>query len=238
MDDAAALGRGEAGELAGRSVGIQAMHALLDQPGDEAAQLGLVDLAVLVQWHQQRGEDSFQFAQFTSFHGSFRGCSNLTPRLQPNASLQPGKLVAPQTFRRAGPRPMQAARKPDSVLDDHSSRRRVTAPLQQPTRKFRLIRSSNPALAKLGRGTRTPLNSPAWAHRADTPVPAGECGRRPCLFGLAPCGVYRAATITDRPVRSCRTFSPLPPAVCPAWLAPCRPFVGGIFSVALAVFAP
>ena len=30
----------------------------------------------------------------------------------------------------------QAARKPDSVLDDHSSRRRVTAALQQPTRKF------------------------------------------------------------------------------------------------------
>ena len=33
---------------------------------------------------------------------------------------------------------LQAARKPDSVLDDHSSRRRVTAALQQPTRKFRL----------------------------------------------------------------------------------------------------
>ena len=68
--------------------------------------------------------------------------------------------MAPQTLRRAGPRPLQAARKPDSVLDDHSSRRRVAAPLQQPTRKFRLIRSSHPALAKLGRGTRTPLNSP------------------------------------------------------------------------------
>ena len=70
------------------------------------------------------------------------------------------KVVAPQTFRRAGPWPLQAARKPDSVLDDHSSRRRVAAPLQQPTRKFRLIRSSHPALAELGRGTRTPLNSP------------------------------------------------------------------------------
>jgi hypothetical protein len=34
---------------------------------------------------------------------------------------------------------MQAARKPDSVLDDHSSRRPVTEPLQQPTRKFRLL---------------------------------------------------------------------------------------------------
>ena len=70
------------------------------------------------------------------------------------------KWVAPQTFRRAGPWPLQTARKPDSVLDDHSSRRRVTTPLQQPTRKFRPIRSSHPALAELGRGTRTPLNSP------------------------------------------------------------------------------
>ncbi len=125
------------------------------------------------------------------------------------------------------PRPLgsQAARKPDSVLDDHSSRRRVAAPLQQPTRKFRLS----------GRG-QTKLS--AWAHRADTLVPAGECGRDPCLFGLAPCGVYHAATITGRPVRSYRTISPLPPAACSAWLAPVRPFGGGIFSVALAVYAP
>jgi len=113
---------------------------------------------------------------------------------------------------------MQSARKPDSVLDDHSSRRRVTAPLQQPTRKFRLVDLSQPKL-------------PALAHRADTPVPAGECGRRPCLFGLAPCGVYHAASITGRPVRSYRTFSPLPAALL-------RRTAGGIFSVALAVFAP
>ena len=33
---------------------------------------------------------------------------------------------------------LQAARKPNSVLDDHSSRRRITAALQQPTRRFRL----------------------------------------------------------------------------------------------------
>ena len=35
---------------------------------------------------------------------------------------------------------LQAARKPNSVLDDHSSRRRITAALQQPTRRFRLWR--------------------------------------------------------------------------------------------------
>jgi len=56
-------------------------------------------------------------------------------------------MVAPQTLRRAEPRPMQAARKPDSVLDDHSSRRRVTAPLQQPTRKFRLAGRSQTQLS-------------------------------------------------------------------------------------------
>jgi hypothetical protein len=60
--------------------------------------------------------------------------------------------------------------------------------------------------------TEANLNSPAWAHRADTLVPAGECGLNPCLFGLAPCGVYHAAVITDCPVRSYRTFSPLPSA--------------------------
>jgi len=39
---------------------------------------------------------------------------------------------------------------------------------------------------------------------------AGEGGRHPCLFGLAPCGVYQAIRLTSNPVRSYRTFSPLP----------------------------
>ncbi len=58
----------------------------------------------------------------------------------------------------------------------------------------------------------------AWAHRADTLLPAGECGHDPCLFGLAPCGVYHALPLTRQPVRSYRTFSPLPPAACIACL--------------------
>jgi hypothetical protein len=37
---------------------------------------------------------------------------------------------------------LQTARKPNSVLDDHSSRRRITAALQQPTRRFRLPEGS------------------------------------------------------------------------------------------------
>ena len=70
-------------------------------------------------------------------------------------------MVAPELGEEfPGPRLMQAARKPDSVLDDHSSRRRVTAPLQQPTRKFRLTRPNNPTQAELGWGTRIRLNSP------------------------------------------------------------------------------
>src|ERR1700727_2780967 len=52
----------------------------------------------------------------------------------------------------------------------------------------------------------------AWAHRADTLLPPEEERRDPCLFGLAPCGVYPAASITGRAVRSYRTFSPLPQA--------------------------
>jgi len=39
----------------------------------------------------------------------------------------------------------------------------------------------------------------------------GGCDETPCLFGLAPCGVYRAATVTSRAVGSYPTFSPLPP---------------------------
>ena len=113
---------------------------------------------------------------------------------------------------------LQTARKPNSVLDDHSSRRRITTTLQQPTRRFRL------AFRHLF----------AWAYRADTPPPPEEKRRSPCLFGLAPCGVYHAASVTRHAVRSYRTFSPLPrlhEAVCfllhwpSRWLEPSVPDV-------------
>ena len=48
------------------------------------------------------------------------------------------------------------------------------------------------------------------------------------LFGLAPCGVYRAPDLTARAVRSYRTFSPLP----------LRERRGGLFSVALSFRSP
>ncbi len=47
------------------------------------------------------------------------------------------------------------------------------------------------------------------------------------LFDLAPCGVYRAATVASDAVRSYRTFSPLP-----------LRNRGGLFSVALSVGSP
>jgi hypothetical protein len=112
---------------------------------------------------------------------------------------------------------LQTARKPNSVLDDHSSRRRITAALEQPTRGFRLPSSFR---------SQAPF---ALAHRASTPLPREGLRRSPCLFGLAPCGVYIAATVTRRAVRSYRTFSPLP------LLATYVARRGGMFSVALAV---
>src|SRR6185437_7848681 len=48
-------------------------------------------------------------------------------------------------------------------------------------------------------------------------APPGEERRDPCLFGLAPCGVYPATTITGRAVRSYRTFSPLPSSLARGW---------------------
>ncbi len=96
---------------------------------------------------------------------------------------------------------LQTARKPNSVLGDHSSRLVITGELQQPTRRFRRVSSSS---GRIG------------------PIRAGRLkrgGRTPCLFGLAPCGVYHAAQLTLRPVRSYRTVSPLPSAC--AGLAVC-----------------
>src|SRR3954464_4614087 len=87
--------------------------------------------------------------------------------------------------------------KPNSVEDDHSSRPAIADGLKRPTRKFRAPSRHACRLA--------PATSP--------------------LFGLAPCGVCHAPCIAARPVRSYRTFSPLPQR--------CRR--GGIFSVALSV---
>src|SRR5690606_6195108 len=53
-------------------------------------------------------------------------------------------------------------------------------------------------------------------------------GRSSPLFGLAPGGVYHAAPVTGRAVRSYRTLSPLP-------VLASRPAIGGLLSVALSI---
>ena len=66
------------------------------------------------------------------------------------------------------------------------------------------------------------------------------------LFGLAPCGVYPASDVTAGAVRSYRTFSPLPGLAVQAIALRAGPpersenriQVGGMFSVALAVYEP
>jgi hypothetical protein len=96
---------------------------------------------------------------------------------------------------------VQAARKPNFVLDDHSSRPDLTIWLKQPTRRFRLLASfRKPALHDPER------DGPSRARRIR------GCGETPCLFGLAPCGVYQAVDVTANAVGSYPTVSPLPQA--------------------------
>ncbi len=77
--------------------------------------------------------------------------------------------------------------KPNSVRrcrrGDHSSRPGVATRLKRPTRRF---------------------GEPSRLARPELPPTS------PSLFGLAPCGVCHATHIAARPVRSYRTFSPLP----------------------------
>ena len=69
-------------------------------------------------------------------------------------------------------------------------------------------------------------NQPGRRSGAD-PEP---CGSSSSLFGLAPGGACRAASVAGRAVRSYRTFSPLP--------ARSLPLAGGSISVALSLGSP
>ncbi len=119
---------------------------------------------------------------------------------------------ARRVFRRA-PLTHQPACKPGFVgrnalaraaRDGHSSATPVARRLEQPTRTA-------------GSGHRSRRFLPAFAGR----------GSAPSLFGLAPGGVCRAASVAAGAVRSYRTVSPLPRRY-----ATCR---GGLFSVALSL---
>ena len=77
--------------------------------------------------------------------------------------------------------------------------------------------------------SRTTIHLGRTSPYASSDLPGPNAGRAlGSLFGLAPGGVYPAATVTGNAVRSYRTFSPLPQAVL-------RQIRGGMFSVALSV---
>ena len=93
---------------------------------------------------------------------------------------------------------MEWAGKPNYVprakrMGDHLSRPTVARRLEHPTRSFRT--------ASVERRIRDPS--------FDVPRSARRAASR-CLFGLAGGGVYPAAVVTNRAVRSYRTISPLP----------------------------
>src|SRR5690606_22902 len=58
LHDPLPLLRGEAGELTGGAVGVQAMHAAVDEPVDVTTELSLVDLTSAVEGDQVRSEDA------------------------------------------------------------------------------------------------------------------------------------------------------------------------------------
>ena len=117
-------------------------------------------------------------------------------------------------MRAAGPR-LQVACKPNSVEDDHSSRRRIAAPLKRPTRRF-------PTVPVTGIGTR--VSAPGQHASAARVWPADSLPIWSCSVWGLPCHrLYR------------RRGALLPHLFT---LTPSDEARGGIFSVALAVFEP
>ena len=77
-DDQLALFGRETGELARRAVGIESVHALVDQPGYEAAEFAFVDAAVRVERDECGGEDPLEFFS----HYRRPSCSRAYQRLR------------------------------------------------------------------------------------------------------------------------------------------------------------
>ena len=93
-------------------------------------------------------------------------------------------------------------------------------------------------LSSLARWTAIPLGQALLQGSSDLPGSLAHrvsthrgFPRTSPLFGLAPCGVCHAARITTRPVRSYRTFSPLPilrQAVSSLWHFPSNALDGAL----------
>ena len=120
-------------------------------------------------------------------------------------------------LRSAGPS-LQAACKPNSVEDGHSSRRRIAAALKQPTRRFPLHFAGKPAS----------LENPRWRAGQARRAAIWVWLRIPPYLVLLRVGFTLPPTL---PPGRCALTAPFHP-----YLAPCG--VGGIFSVALAVSEP
>ena len=112
----------------------------------------------------------------------------------------------------------QAACKPNSVKDGHSSRRRIAAALKRPTRRFPLH-----ATAKAVR-----MEDPRWRAGQARRAAIWVWLRIPPYLVLLRVGFTLPPTL---PAERCALTAPFHP-----YLAPCG--VGGIFSVALAVSKP
>jgi len=104
-------------------------------------------------------------------------------------------------------------------MGSHSSWRDVAAALQQPTRTTQFVKEL---------GSKPACPGPAFGRNLNSGF--GRDWGALSLFGLAPGGVYHAAAVAGRAVRSYRTLSPLPrsrhrngrarSAVCSLWHFP------------------
>jgi hypothetical protein len=136
-----------------------------------------------------------------------RGCERLTVGAQTRLNLNP-------------PNGAQRTRTGNLTENEQVSRGRTCKPnsvhqISLDVRSFLLARhycrapATYPELSPIA-------GCPGWADAPSRHAPgfrpsrAGSPSRTRPLFGLAPCGVYHAPSITGRAVRSYRTFSPLP----------------------------
>jgi hypothetical protein len=124
-----------------------------------------------------------------------------------------------RSLRSSGATALQTARKPDFVLDNHSSRRRIAAALQQPTRGFR-HKISPPG--RIG-----PIRS----------CPLESAGSIPAYLVLLRVGFTMRHPLLAARCALTAPFHPYPRRLASHACAD-DPIGGGIFSVALAVFVP
>ena len=123
----------------------------------------------------------------------------------------------------------EQACKPNSVPrcdrgGDHSSRPGIAVGLQRPTRELPPVAPIYDRRCRRLRVVQRAVSRPASRRPEDGAIHRvvrfaahrtalqriAERATPPPLFGLAPCGVYRASDLAIGAVRSCRTFSPLP----------------------------